>query len=396
MDGITLWRGQKHLVFKYRDAEEAVTERNVVAHSILQGGPNFYLIAHCLDRNDQRHFRIDRIISDVLDKETGELASLRDICPHEPEPYHEQNDPAPKDGGRTQFKTRSARPVQRKRSGKKPPYGLPAVSGTAMIQVEDVTDYRDFFANYFEPRERKSVSTQAALELLDVDDIELEVDGYLEFVERSLEKEPFPNGISVYEVVSGDTEAAVRALVRLDHPCLKSNFFIDDGPPTADDLLGLSAARLKELARDQELKTSQTKRELSSALIASGSNLGLAVCRLNREIADQTHRRLSLAYLSNIVEIAKGLPPVYQEALWRLTSDESDLEESALSHAKALAKRSEQRAQQEKPLYRTSNSEPTKSDTGEPKKSMLNSDLSPAQIFWLVVVGFLAIGLLAL
>lgn len=55
--------------FSYIDADGFASDRTVIAHSITDD----YLKGECMDRKAERTFRLDRIIGDVVNCETGEL-----------------------------------------------------------------------------------------------------------------------------------------------------------------------------------------------------------------------------------------------------------------------------------------------------------------------------------
>jgi predicted DNA-binding transcriptional regulator YafY len=55
--------------FAYEDAEGAVTYRHVTVHSVTAT----HLKGECHDRGEERTFRLDRIIDELTDCETGEI-----------------------------------------------------------------------------------------------------------------------------------------------------------------------------------------------------------------------------------------------------------------------------------------------------------------------------------
>ncbi|WP_139182041.1 hypothetical protein [Pseudomonas flexibilis] len=57
--------------FKYRDADGVVTLRRVTVHSVTPT----YLKGECHERGAERTFRLDRIIDDLVDCQTGEVLS---------------------------------------------------------------------------------------------------------------------------------------------------------------------------------------------------------------------------------------------------------------------------------------------------------------------------------
>jgi predicted DNA-binding transcriptional regulator YafY len=57
--------------FSYEDSAGDITYRTVTVHSITKT----YLKGECHDRQAERTFRIDRIIGDLVDCETGEMMS---------------------------------------------------------------------------------------------------------------------------------------------------------------------------------------------------------------------------------------------------------------------------------------------------------------------------------
>lgn len=61
--------------FTYRDVDGVVTRRRVTVHSLTQT----YLKGECHDRGAERTFRLDRIIGDLVDCQTGELVSPSDL-----------------------------------------------------------------------------------------------------------------------------------------------------------------------------------------------------------------------------------------------------------------------------------------------------------------------------
>lgn len=59
--------------FVYEDAAGEITRRHITVHSI----DSTYLKGECHDRQAERTFRLDRIIGDLVDCETGEILSPR-------------------------------------------------------------------------------------------------------------------------------------------------------------------------------------------------------------------------------------------------------------------------------------------------------------------------------
>ena len=66
------------VAFTYEDSEGAISTRTVTVHSVSQT----YLKGECHDRQAQRTFRIDRMIGDVIDADTGELLEPRKLARH--------------------------------------------------------------------------------------------------------------------------------------------------------------------------------------------------------------------------------------------------------------------------------------------------------------------------
>lgn len=59
--------------FTYQDAEGELTARRVTVHSV----DATYIKGECHERQAERTFRIDRVVGEVLDLDTGELLSAR-------------------------------------------------------------------------------------------------------------------------------------------------------------------------------------------------------------------------------------------------------------------------------------------------------------------------------
>lgn len=66
------------VAFTYEDSQGAITTRTVTVHSVSQA----YLKGECHDRREQRTFRIDRMIGDAIDAETGELLEPKKLARH--------------------------------------------------------------------------------------------------------------------------------------------------------------------------------------------------------------------------------------------------------------------------------------------------------------------------
>ncbi|WP_312571392.1 WYL domain-containing protein [Stutzerimonas balearica] len=64
--------------FTYRDSAGDVTSRTVTLHSVTAT----HLKGECHDRGAERTFRVDRIIGDVVDLETGEILRARALARH--------------------------------------------------------------------------------------------------------------------------------------------------------------------------------------------------------------------------------------------------------------------------------------------------------------------------
>jgi predicted DNA-binding transcriptional regulator YafY len=66
------------VAFTYEDSAGDVTFRTVTLHSVTAT----HLKGECHDRGAERTFRVDRIIGDVVDLETGELLRPRSLARH--------------------------------------------------------------------------------------------------------------------------------------------------------------------------------------------------------------------------------------------------------------------------------------------------------------------------
>lgn len=64
--------------FTYQDSNGDVTSRTITVHSVTPT----YLKGECHDRNAERTFRIDRMIGEVVDLESGELIRPRSLARH--------------------------------------------------------------------------------------------------------------------------------------------------------------------------------------------------------------------------------------------------------------------------------------------------------------------------
>ena len=59
--------------FTYQDADGEITTRTVTVHSVTAA----YIKGECHDKHAERTFRVDRVIGEVLDLDTGELLAAR-------------------------------------------------------------------------------------------------------------------------------------------------------------------------------------------------------------------------------------------------------------------------------------------------------------------------------
>ncbi len=66
------------VAFTYEDSAGDVTFRTVTVHSVTAT----YLKGECHDRQAERTFKIDRIIGDVVDLDTGEILRPRSLARH--------------------------------------------------------------------------------------------------------------------------------------------------------------------------------------------------------------------------------------------------------------------------------------------------------------------------
>lgn len=73
-DGIAV---RAHLKLAYRDADDALTHREVLVSRYIPEGDG-YIVAFCSLRKDSRTFRLDRII-EAVDLETGEVLPVSRI-----------------------------------------------------------------------------------------------------------------------------------------------------------------------------------------------------------------------------------------------------------------------------------------------------------------------------
>lgn len=73
----TGWR-LGEVAFTYEDSAGDVTYRTVTVHSVTAT----YLKGECHDRQAERTFKIERIIGDVVDLDTGEILQPRSLARH--------------------------------------------------------------------------------------------------------------------------------------------------------------------------------------------------------------------------------------------------------------------------------------------------------------------------
>lgn len=66
------------VAFTYEDSAGDVTFRTVTVHSVTAT----YLKGECHDRQAERTFKIERIIGDVVDLDTGEILRPRSLARH--------------------------------------------------------------------------------------------------------------------------------------------------------------------------------------------------------------------------------------------------------------------------------------------------------------------------
>ncbi|PKG93630.1 hypothetical protein CXF92_12685 [Pseudomonas sp. Choline-3u-10] len=66
------------MAFTYEDSAGDITCRTVTVHSATAS----HLKGECHDRNAERTFRIDRIVGDVVDIESGEVLRPRSLARH--------------------------------------------------------------------------------------------------------------------------------------------------------------------------------------------------------------------------------------------------------------------------------------------------------------------------
>lgn len=60
------------VAFEYEDASGLWTDRTVTVHSVTDD----YIKGECHDRGAERTFRLDRVMSDITDTETGEILDV--------------------------------------------------------------------------------------------------------------------------------------------------------------------------------------------------------------------------------------------------------------------------------------------------------------------------------
>ena len=66
------------MAFIYEDADGEITHRTVTIHSV----DSTYLKGECHDRVAERTFRLDRIVGDVVNLETGEILRAQSMAHH--------------------------------------------------------------------------------------------------------------------------------------------------------------------------------------------------------------------------------------------------------------------------------------------------------------------------
>ena len=349
MEGKTLWAGRRFLVFKYRDAEEQLTARKVTTHRVFQSGPHVYLLALCHDRNDDRHFRVDRIQGQVADMETGELGHLKELLPYQREAY------VPPTGKHSDNPV--SQPGQRKKRGRRkpPPYDLPLVNGTDHLPVVDLTDYREVIRDIkadLDPEERKELDREAVLRELSWGGLEFEVGPFDDFVARHTKGLAFPKGVTAEEALYPPQNEHRPYLVHPDDPCLHGPCFEDGGPPGAADLAELGLAELKPMAKALGLKVSQKKPDLCAALAALGDQVPRRLAKPVVTELEARAKRISTAYLQELIPVCRDLPPVYQAAVWGAAMEALPSDEFlAMEHAQKLWKAAERKADEERDAH---------------------------------------------
>jgi predicted DNA-binding transcriptional regulator YafY len=69
-------RGGLRVRLGYADRAGRAGERRVDPYRLVRSGPRWYLVAHDVDRDDWRTFRVDRVTSVDVTRQSGDLASL--------------------------------------------------------------------------------------------------------------------------------------------------------------------------------------------------------------------------------------------------------------------------------------------------------------------------------
>ena len=339
-----LWKGKRRVRFLYCDSRGVETQRDLLLERVYTDVGAVYLTGYSYLREEDRTFRLDRVIGDFIDYDTGESAPLHQLLGiPEPEPSladdeisGTQYNPAPRRG--------SPATASRRRQVKAPSgFVFPSCNSgkESAVTVRDLTDYRDQFLAYLDPEEKRAYGERDFLEELDSGMLEIEVQQFIDVIEVGSFKRlgfALPEEVlSIFRNIILDYDQDPIEIDSALKQQLVSKGFLElvpmsDKARARQVLKGLLKPRLAEEGKRLGLKTSVKKDLLVEALLEQTEPLSFSFA-VPSERTFRFLEKAAEAYLADVEKTLAGLPDAYHAAVWEQVEMDDTLPEAARATA---------------------------------------------------------------
>lgn len=306
------------IIFDYIDAVGNVTSRHLKSALRFAKGNSEYIQGFCVDKQESRTFRVDRILGEIRNAETGNTITSNSLPTGEPKDFPED-----------QYSNR--------RSSINKPFTAPSGytfpffphTDKTLVRINDLTDYREMVNIYGDEKFSQQTFDHA---FDSADCIELEVEPFSTMFKTSTLKklgikQPPSGWPAFHEDVQWrieNGEPLVWAKKKQIHKHLHLLGLLVEIPPTRElienYLHEYTATELKEICRKNGLKVTGAKGVLVNNLIDNEKVKIPTFLTLSEKYRPMV-KRLEQAYRHDLDKQMKDKPSIYREALDYLMVD---------------------------------------------------------------------------
>lgn len=304
-----------HIAFTYSDIDNNTTNRDIYVKELYAANGHQYIKAHCNHSDENRTFRIDRIQGDITLISTGEIIKKQFLID------------AAKDNNKTPNRPKLPTHIT-----------IPTLKNGRLFTVKDCTDYADILAYDLTPEECQQL-TQKDIENIDPDELELEINTFLDILnDTTLKGMPYHSAglgelllTQQLNNLENETTTDKKLATTPEQKQLLKNGFLKEITRTQAVEIAIlnkmTVDQLKPVAKALSVKTSQPKSALISAIknaITPDTPLPPLVVP-NQPQLNKYLNALKKQFRKEALQSAQHAPANYQKAIEHYLEHEAEL-----------------------------------------------------------------------